>query len=94
MKFVPVDVGSWIQEAGDGKEARWTEQLVNLLRQIAVAVAKGYDGLQVDQATRLKQLLYPPLGKRWHGQLLTGLAGTPSANKFAEILDGAKYFRS
>ena len=49
MNFVPMDVGSWIQGAGDGKEARWTEQLVNLLRQIAVAVAKGYDGLQVDQ---------------------------------------------
>ena len=47
MKFVHVDVGSWIQGAGDGKEARWTEQLVNLLRQIAVAVENGYDGLQV-----------------------------------------------
>jgi hypothetical protein len=41
VKFVLVDVGSWIQGAGDGKEARWTEQLVDLLRQIAVAVAKG-----------------------------------------------------
>ena len=42
MKFVPVDVGSWIQGAGDGKEARWTEQLVNLLRQIAVAVENEF----------------------------------------------------
>jgi hypothetical protein len=36
-----VDVGSWIQGAGDGKEALWTGQLVNLLRQIVVAVAEG-----------------------------------------------------
>jgi hypothetical protein len=41
VKFVPVDVGSWIQGAGDGKEALWTGQLVNLLRQIVVAVAEG-----------------------------------------------------
>jgi hypothetical protein len=93
VKFVPVDVGSWIQGAGDGKEARWTEQLVNLLCQIAVAVAKGYDGLQVDQATRMKQLL-PSVWQTMARATSHGLAGTPSTNKPAEILDGAEYLRS